>query len=135
MTLPPAVVEIDVNDPRRARHAPALLRTFNDIGVLSAADVHVAVRLTSLADEPDELVALAAAFAVRGPRLGHVLVDLAAIRSTAAVDSDEPVDLSALPWPDPEEWVRRLTESPLVAVGEDTESDAARPLRLIGSTL
>ena len=134
MTLPP-VVEIDVNDPRRAHHAPAVLRTFNDIGVLSAADVHVAVRLTSLADEPDELVALAAAFAVRGPRLGHVLVDLATIRSTAAVDSDEPVDLSTLPWPDPQEWVWRLTESPVVAVGEEAEPDAARPLRLIGTTL
>ena len=129
------VVEIDPHDPRRARSAPGSLRTFNDIGVLSAADVHVAVRLTSLADDPDDLVALAAAFAVRGPRLGHVLVDLATIRSTAAVDSDDPVDLSALPWPDPEAWVQRLTESPLVAVGEDAESDATRPLRLVGTTL
>ncbi|HEV2060596.1 MAG TPA: hypothetical protein VGR11_14665, partial [Solirubrobacteraceae bacterium] len=134
MTIRP-VLEIDPHDPRRARHAPGLLRTFNDIGVLSAADVHVAVRLTSLADEPDDLVALAAAFAVRAPRLGHVLVDLATIRSTAAVDSDEPVDLSALPWPEPEVWARGLVKSPLVAVGEDVESDSARPLRLVGSTL
>ena len=103
--------------------------------MLSAADVHVAVGLTSLAGEPDDLVALAAAFAVRGPRLGHVLVDLATIRSTAAVDSDEPVDLSALPWPEPEAWVARLAESPLVAVGEDAEPNAARPLRLVGTTL
>ncbi|MBW3653594.1 MAG: exodeoxyribonuclease V subunit alpha [Actinobacteria bacterium] len=126
---------MDTDDPRRARHAPGLLRTFNDIGLLSAADVHVAVRLTSLADEQDARVALAAAFAVRGPRLGHVLVDLATIRSTAAVDSDEPVDLSALPWPEPEAWVHALAQSPLVAVGEDAEADAARPLRLIVSTL
>ena len=134
MIGPPAV-EIDVHDPRRARHAPGLLRTFNDIGVLSAADVHVAVRLSSLAGEQDELVALGAAFAVRGPRLGHVLVDLATIRSTAAVDADEPVDLSALPWPDPEAWVRALAGSALVAVGEDGDQDAARPLRLVGSAL
>src|SRR3990170_4096563 len=104
MTLPPVVADFDVNDPRRARHAPALLRTFNDIGVLSAADVHVAVRLTSLAGDPDELVALAAAFAVRGPRLGPVLVAPATTRSTAAGASGEPVDLSTLPWPDPDEW-------------------------------
>ena len=131
----PAATEVDLHDPRRARHAPGLLRAFNDIGVLSAADVHVAVRLTELAGEHDDRVALAAAFAVRGPRLGHVLVDLATIRSTAAVDSDEPVDLSALPWPDPEEWVRALAASALAAVGEEAEPDAARPLRLVGSTL
>ena len=133
-TVPPALA-VDTHDPRRARHAPGLLRAFNDIGVLSAADVHVAVRLTELAGEHDDWVVLAASFAVRGPRLGHVLVDLATIRSTAAVDSDEPVDLSALPWPEPEEWVRRLGASPLVAVGEDTEPNAASPLRLIGSAL
>ena len=46
-------------------------------------------------------VVLAAALAVRGPRLGHVYVDLATIRDTATVDADEPVDLAALPWPDP----------------------------------
>ncbi len=132
---PAIATAIDLHDPRRARRAPGLLRAFNDIGVLSAADVHVAVRLTALAGEQDEWVALGAAFAVRGPRLGHVLVDLATIRATAAVDADEPVDLSALPWPDPEAWVRRLAASPLVAVGEDADPDGARPLRLVGSTL
>ncbi len=133
--IEPAASEIDAHDPRRARHAPGLLRAFNDIGVLSAADVHVAVRLTQLAGERDARVALAAAFAVRGPRLGHVLVDLATIRATAAVDSDEPVDLSALPWPEPEEWVGALAASPLAAVGEDSDPQAARPLRLVGSTV
>jgi exodeoxyribonuclease V alpha subunit len=135
MTTVPAPTTIDLHDPRRARRAPGLLRAFNDIGVLSAADVHVAVRMTGLAGEQDDWVALAAAFAVRGPRLGHVLVDLATIRSTVAVDADEPVDLSALPWPEPDEWITRLAASPLVAVGENTDLDAARPLRLIGSTL
>ena len=135
MITPPPASAVDTDDPRRTRQAPGLLGTFNDIGVLSAADVHVATRLTSLAGDPDDLVALAVAFAVRGPRLGHVLVDLATIRSTAAVDSDEPVDLSALPWPEPEAWVARLAESPLVAVGEDAEPNAAHPLRLIGTTL
>ncbi|MFP5361182.1 MAG: exodeoxyribonuclease V subunit alpha [Thermoleophilia bacterium] len=131
----PAVPEIDVHDPRRTRHAPGLLRAFNAIGVLSAADVHVAVRLTELGREPDAWVALGAALAVRGPRLGHVLVDLATIRLTAAVDAEQPVDLSALPWPDPGEWIRRLAASSLVAVGEDSGPDAARPLRLTGSAL
>ena len=131
----PPVPAIDLHDPRRARHAPGLLRAFNALGVLAAADIHVAVRLTGLAGEHDDWVALGAAFAVRGPRLGHVLVDLATIRSTAAVDSDEPVDLSALPWPEPAAWLHRLTESPLVAVGETAGPGAARPLRLVGSAL
>ena len=135
MTIGPPAPAADRHDPRRARHAPGLLRSFNDIGVLSAADVHVAVRLTSLAGEPDDRVALGAAFAARGPRLGHVLVDLATIRSTAAVDSDEPLDLSQLPWPEPAAWTARLAASSLVAVGEDARPDAACPLRLIGTTL
>lgn len=135
MTVVPAPATIDRHDARRARHAPGLLRAFNDTGVLSAADVHVAVRLARLAGEQDDWVLLAAAFAARGPRLGHVLVDLATIRSTAAVDSDEPVDLSALPWPEPDSWIRRLGASKLVAVGENTGVDIARPLRLVGAAL
>ena len=101
--------------------------------MLAAADVHVAARLAELAGEADEAVVLAAALAVRAPRLGHVYVDLATIRETAAVDSDEPVDLSVLPWPEPDEWVRRVAASPLVSVGEDAPE--SRPLRLVGSGL
>ncbi|MEA2495917.1 MAG: exodeoxyribonuclease alpha subunit [Thermoleophilaceae bacterium] len=118
-------VEQDRFDVRQARHAPGLLREFNDAGVLSAADVHVALRLVGLAGEDDPAVALAAALAVRGPRLGHVYVDLATICDTATVDSDEPVDLSALPWPDVADWLARLERSALV--------DSA--LRLEGSAL
>ncbi len=124
---------IDELDVRRALSAPGLLREFNDIGVLAAADVHVAARLGELAGEADEAVVLAAALAVRAPRLGHVYVDLATIGETAAVDSDEPVDLSVLPWPEPDEWVRRVAASPLVSVGEDAPE--SRPLRLVGSGL
>jgi exodeoxyribonuclease V alpha subunit len=122
---------IESFDVRRASHAPGLLREFNDAGVLAAADVHVAVRLSELTGEEDEAVTLAAALAVRAPRLGHVYVDLATIRDTATVDTDEPVDLSELPWP--EDWVRRLASSDLVAAGEDEPE--TRPLRLVGSGL
>ena len=125
---------IEPLDVRRARHAPGLLRVFNEAGVLSVADVHVAVRLGEIAGEGDELVALATALAVRGPRLGHVCVDLATIRETAAVDTEEAVDLATLPWPAPAEWLRRVAASRLVAAGEETR-DGARPLRLAGTTL
>ncbi|HEX6024156.1 MAG TPA: exodeoxyribonuclease V subunit alpha [Solirubrobacter sp.] len=124
---------IDALDVRRALTAPGLLREFNDIGVLVAADVHVAARLAELAGETDDAVVLAAALAVRAPRLGHVYVDLATIGETASVDADEPVDLSVLPWPEPSDWVARVAASPLVAVGEDAPE--SRPLRLVGSGL
>ena len=103
----------DPFDARRAAGAAGLLRVFNDAGVLAAADVHVARRLAELAREGDEQVVLAAALAVRGPRLGHVCVDLATIAATASVDTDEPVDLAALPWPEPGDWAARVAGSAL----------------------
>ncbi|MBV9336767.1 MAG: exodeoxyribonuclease V subunit alpha [Solirubrobacterales bacterium] len=118
----------------RALGAVGLLRAFNDAGLLSAADVHVAARLAELGEEKDEAVRLAVALAVRGPRLGHVFVDLATIRETANVETEEPVDFSALPWPEPGAWVTAVSSSELVAVGEeDPAAEADRPLRLIGT--
>ena len=118
-------------DARRSTQAAGLLRAFNDAGVLAPADVHVARRLAAMAGERDEAVALAAALAVRGPRLGHVYVDLDTVRETITVEDDEPVNLADLPWPD--DWLARLERSGLVAVGED--GDGGRPLRLVGSSL
>ena len=127
-------VELDPLDARRVRHAPAPLRAFNDAGVLDAADVHVALRLMALGGESDASVTLAAALAVRGPRCGHVYVDLATIRDQATVDeADEPVDLAALPWPAAPDWMRALRRSTLVAVGEG--DGAPSPLRLVGTAL
>ena len=82
-----------MSDPRLVLSAAGVLREFNEAGVLAAADLHVARRLAELAGEEDEAVTLAAALAVRGPRLGHVYVDVATIRDTVTVDAEEPVDL------------------------------------------
>ena len=123
----------DPCDARLALRAPGLLGVFNAAGVLNAADVHVALRLGRFGEEGDDAVLLAAALAVRAPRLGHVHVDLAAVRHTATVDVDVPVDLQALPWPDVEPWVEAVGCSAMVANGEDGPAD--RPLRLIGSWL
>jgi exodeoxyribonuclease V alpha subunit len=143
-------VEHDPFDVRRATRAPGLLCAFNDAGVLSAADVHVAVRLAELGGERKQEVILAVALAVRGPRLGHVLVDLATISQTASVETDEPIDLSRLPWPDPATWNGLVAASVIVATGEQTadlseaevepETIASpavenRGLRLVGSWL
>jgi exodeoxyribonuclease V alpha subunit len=120
-------------DAARVLDAPEPLRSFNDIGVLSAADVHVALALCDLAGVVDGEVRLAVALAVRAPRLGHVFVDLETVRDTAAVESDEVVDLSALPWPSAAGWVSAVGGcDALVAVGED---EGRRPLRLLGPRL
>jgi exodeoxyribonuclease V alpha subunit len=124
----------DVFASTRAIDAPEPLRAFNEIGVLAAADVHVAMAVCELAGVTDGDVRLAVALAVRAPRLGHVFVDLATVRDTAAVESDEVVDLSAMPWPDADGWIAGVAGSTeLVAIGDD--DDGSRPLRLLGSRL
>lgn len=120
--------ERDPHDVRLARVAPDPLRAFNDAGVLSSADVQVARRLAALGDIDDAAVLLALALAVRAPRLGHVLVDLATIRGTVAVDTEESVDLEDLPWPEPGDWVTRVAACTLL-------TNAPHPLRLDGARL
>jgi exodeoxyribonuclease V alpha subunit len=129
----------DPFDPRTARQARGVLRDFNAVGVLSAADVHVAGLLVALGgvggpDETgDDEVALAVALTVRATRLGHVCIDLSTTRDTTTTDAELPVDVGVLPWPDPDRWVRRLAASPLVGLGDDAPPD--RPLRLNGKRL
>ena len=109
------------------------LGQFNRAGVLVAADIHVATALGRLGGDDDELVALAVALAVRAPRVGHVLVDLATIRQTAVVSFEEDADLAGLPWPPVGTWLDRVRSSPLVATGDGVERD--QPLRLAGTRL
>jgi exodeoxyribonuclease V alpha subunit len=122
----------DPFDARGALGAPESLRPFNAAGVLEAADVHVALRLAALAGTEEPAAVLAAALAVRAPRLGHVYVDLATVRTTAVADTEELADPAALPWPH-EDWVGRLAATGLAAVGEADEEH--RPLRLVGTRL
>src|SRR5262249_22630942 len=124
---------MDPYDARLVRDAAGTLRAFNEAGVLAAADVHVALRLARLGTEQDEHTLLAAALAVRAPRLGSVCVDLATIAATAATDLELPIALPAPRWPEPGAWIARLGSSALVAAGEGAGED--RPLRLVGTTL
>jgi exodeoxyribonuclease V alpha subunit len=137
----PPVLPEDPFAPALALRAPEPLAAFNRAGVLSAADVHVAVELTRLADldaaGPAEhgAVALAVAFAVRAPRLGHVFVDLTTVSTTAAVETEEAVDLAGLPWPSPDGWAGAVAGcTGLVASGE-VDGPEVRPLRLVGRRL
>jgi exodeoxyribonuclease V alpha subunit len=138
--LDPAAHEVpepDVDEVRVARSSRGLLRAFNEAGVLGPAEVHVALRLAHLVGGACEHAVLAAALAVRAPRLGHVCTDLATVRDTLVVEGDVPVDLQALPWPPTEDWIARIASSALVAEDGIGEGDGDRhaPLRLVGSRL
>jgi exodeoxyribonuclease V alpha subunit len=107
--------------------AEGVLRAFAEGGVLSAADVHVALRLARLGGEQRETVLLAVALAVRGVRAGSVCVELATVAESVVPDEDAPpVELT---WP--EDWTA-LHDSPVVAVGADAPW---RPLRLVDGLL
>jgi exodeoxyribonuclease V alpha subunit len=123
----------DAHDPRMARAATGVLGAFNTAGVLEPADVHVATRIGRLGGEHRDDVLLALALAVRGLRLGSVCVDLAAVRRTVLGAGDEPVDVSALPWPEPASWVAACSASPLVADG--ARAPDGHPLRLVDGLL
>ncbi len=122
-----AGIGLDHYDASVAIGASGSLRAFNRAGILTGSDVHVARRLAQLAGAGGEEVGLGIAFAARAPRLGHVCVDLRAIRLTASRDLDLPTDIDALPWPDPEAWLDAMAQSPVVGDGN--------PLYLAGSNL
>jgi exodeoxyribonuclease V alpha subunit len=151
-------------DAWRVLAAPPALAPFIDAGLLAPVDVHVATTLGRLLDEDDGDVLLAAALAVRAPRLKHVCADLRAVRDTVvAAATDDPTeatradggpdatataddatvtDLDALPWPAVDGWVARVAASPLVAVRDpatrDEPDDDGRdvaPLTLAGDRL
>ncbi|NEW39930.1 exodeoxyribonuclease V subunit alpha [Nocardia cyriacigeorgica] len=114
-----------------AQRGTGLLRAFNEAGVLSAADVHVAVRLGRLGREESELALFAAALAVRAVRSGSVCLELARMREIG-IDADETwdtsIDPAQLPWPEFEGVLAALRASPLVLGGA---AGPLRPLRLV----
>ncbi|MFC4373805.1 AAA family ATPase [Nocardia halotolerans] len=116
-----------------AQRGTGLLRVFNEAGVLSAADVHVAVRMGRMGREDSEDVLFAAALAVRAVRSGSVCLELARMREIG-IDADESrevgagVDPAALPWPETDRVLTALRRSPLVLGGP---TGPLRPLRVV----
>lgn len=100
----------------------SLLRELQRGGVLRPLDEALVDALRRLQpDTPDEVLAAAA------------LASLAVAQGHAAFDPARPqpfVD-GALPWPDAQDWLRQLAQSPLVARPESPEAEAqAAPLAL-----
>ncbi|WP_280236664.1 exodeoxyribonuclease V subunit alpha [Nocardia cyriacigeorgica] len=114
-----------------AQRGTGLLRAFNEAGVLSAADVHVAVRLGRLGREESELALFAAALTVRAVRSGSVCLELARMREIG-IDADETwdtsIDPAQLPWPELDDVLAALRASPLILGGA---AGPLRPLRLV----
>ncbi len=77
---------------RHALGRPDCCTEFSEAEVLDPSDVHVAQRLTALAKETDETVALALALAVRALRNGSLCWTCG--RSSMQVGVD------GLPWPE-----------------------------------
>jgi exodeoxyribonuclease V alpha subunit len=121
------VTAVADQDIRLARRATGLLRAFNQAGVLALADVHAAQRIAALGREPDEPIHLAVALTVRALRMGSVCIDLTGMSRTVVAEGEEPIDVAALPWPEPAQWRAACERSPLVAFGAD--ADPGRPLR------
>jgi exodeoxyribonuclease V alpha subunit len=119
-----------------ALSATGRLGDFNQAGILSAADVHVARRIGAIGTENDETVLLAVALVVRSTRHGSVVVDLSTAAETTSPDDDdsdsrlgpEPEAVlgpEQLSWPDVPSWVQACRASALIG----------GPLRMVGSRI
>ena len=119
---------IESTDARFAHRASGQLRTFNRAGVLNSADVHTALAICRIGRETDDRVALALALTVRALRMGSVCIDLDTVHAQVHDESDAQLDVTKLPWPNPEEWRQTVMGSALVATEPD--EPPSRPLRL-----
>lgn len=128
---------VDVHDVRSVRRTPDVLAPFVAAGILAPADVHTAATICRLGGDERDEVLLAVALAVRGPRLGHVCIDLTAVRRTVTADEDVPVDLDTLPWPDPSGWAEAVAISPIVTPAGDRDGATSddQPLTIDGTLL
>ncbi len=111
-----------------ARRASGVLADFNAAGVLGVADIHTADTVCRIGQEPEERVRLALALAVRALRNGSVCIDLRTVHAVVFDEDESELDVSQLPWPEPEGWLAACAASRLVAFGGDQPS--GRPLRL-----
>ncbi|MBE7324081.1 exodeoxyribonuclease V subunit alpha [Nocardioides sp. Y6] len=124
-------VHSGAHDPRLVLSEEGPLAVFNQAGVITAGDVHVARTLGAVGGERDPDVLLAVALTCRAVRSGSVCLDLAGVaESIAAAQPQPPVPApetepgagpdpgpTTLPWPEAEAWADAVTRSPLVAAG------------------
>ena len=113
------------------------LAPFVDAGVFLDSEVQLAAVVQRLAvrcgHEASDLLILGVAVAARGPRFGHVRVDLDTIADLHLDDHDEPAEV---PWPDPQDWRDALNAAPwAVSTPHDAHLAPLRPLVFDGRNL
>ncbi|HEY6556523.1 MAG TPA: exodeoxyribonuclease V subunit alpha [Polyangiaceae bacterium] len=101
----------------------SLLEQLAARAVFSELDRHFARALGRLGTEPEEVL-LAAAFASRAVRDGHVCVELTSLVGTALYDANEE-PITGIVWPEQSAWLALLRASSLVSTGSEV-----RPLVL-----
>ena len=112
-----------------------LLRPWTDAGVIGRYEAALVASVRRLSPDPvSDGALLALALVARAVRLGHVCLDLDAVRSqlaAALVDGD---GMDRLDLPDPSTWRGDLASSPIVAPGgpapDPTAGTRLRPLVL-----
>ena len=92
--------------------AVSFLEPFVAAGVFGSAEVQLCATFARLSPAMSDEVGLALAVAARGPRLGHVCMELADV-ARLVVDRDEGFS-EQLPWPDVAGWAAALESSDLV---------------------
>ncbi len=121
-----------------ARHQVAVppevtvLEPFVGSGVFGPFEVHLAATMARLVPGTSDDGILALALAARAPRHGHVYAELHHAADHIAGSDDRVEGVRGLPWPEADEWVRALTDSPLVSVPGGRPADRVRPLVLEG---
>ena len=110
----------------------AVLAPFVEAHIFDASEVHLAATITRLSPGISDEVVLALAVAARGPRLGHVCVDLHDVERQLGGDRDrEPgsgPDAAALEWPAVERWTAELHASDIVAAPADSRNEPLLPI-------
>lgn len=104
----------------------AALGPFVDAGVFDSGEVQLCATFVRLAPGVSDEVILALAVAARGPRLGHVCIELPDVARLVVDGNGEPAH--ALPWPEIDRWTQALQYSDLVAGPNQYLVQPLRPL-------
>lgn len=115
-----AIAYEDRYDRRLALSADGDLARLNAAGILEAADVHVATRLSELVHEDDPLARVTLALVVRAAREGSTSLGPDHARELLTETAEEPAPESEAPaseLPDNEAWLQRIRESALAIGG------------------
>ncbi|WP_277453474.1 exodeoxyribonuclease V subunit alpha [Janibacter sp. DB-40] len=112
-------IEQDRYDRRLALGATGELADLNTVGVIEAADVHVATRLAQLVEEGDDLARVTLALVVRAAREGSTSLDPEHAREllTESREGVEEPPVIPIELPSTQEWLRRVADSALAGAG------------------